>query len=132
MLLLDDMAESWRDTGINIVGEAPWGTHFCHFFDTKQDLLDILVPDLGRLNAHELCVWITFNPLTKEEALEALRSVVPATDEHLRAGDILVVPHSEMVRRRRCPRSRCRDGVLGRDLQTPLELGDPVIAGQWK
>lgn len=29
-----------------------WGTHFCQFYDTKQDLIDILIPyfkNLGRL-----------------------------------------------------------------------------------
>jgi len=33
-----------RKTGISIVGDVPWGTHFCYFYETKQDLLDILVP----------------------------------------------------------------------------------------
>src|ERR1051325_3417104 len=90
------MAEPWRDTGISAVGDAPWGTHFCHFFDTKQDLLDILIPYFqAGLNAHELCVWITYEPLTRQEAIEALQSVVPGADERLGAGDIRIVPYSE-------------------------------------
>ena len=32
------------DTGLKAVGEVPWGTHFSIFYETKQDLLDVLVP----------------------------------------------------------------------------------------
>lgn len=34
------MATALRKTGISIVGDMPWGTHFCHFHETKEDLLD--------------------------------------------------------------------------------------------
>jgi hypothetical protein len=33
-----------RNTGLEAVGEVHWGTHFCIFYETKKDLLDILVP----------------------------------------------------------------------------------------
>jgi len=32
-----------RKTGISVVGDVPWGAHFCSFYETKQDLLDILI-----------------------------------------------------------------------------------------
>jgi hypothetical protein len=35
-----------RRTGIALVGDMPWGTHFCHFFETKRDLLDTVLPYL--------------------------------------------------------------------------------------
>ena len=38
------MASELRRTGISVVGDVPWGTHVCHFYETKQDLLDTLVP----------------------------------------------------------------------------------------
>src|SRR5215469_9961288 len=28
-----------RNTGIDPVGNKPWGTHFCHFYETTDDLL---------------------------------------------------------------------------------------------
>jgi hypothetical protein len=28
---------------IEVIGRAPWGTHFCQFYETAQDLVDILV-----------------------------------------------------------------------------------------
>jgi hypothetical protein len=33
-----------RDSGIDILGYIPWGTHFCQFYDTPEDLTSILVP----------------------------------------------------------------------------------------
>jgi len=33
-----------RKFGIDIVGDIPWGTHFCQFYQTKEDLIDILCP----------------------------------------------------------------------------------------
>lgn len=38
------MAENMRKTGIDISGDLPWDTHFCQFYQTKEDLMDILVP----------------------------------------------------------------------------------------
>jgi hypothetical protein len=32
-----------RETGIDVVGHMPWGTHFCLFYETKEDVLDTLV-----------------------------------------------------------------------------------------
>ena len=34
------MRESLRKSGIDIIGDMPWGTHFCQFYQTKEDLLE--------------------------------------------------------------------------------------------
>ena len=34
---------SLRRLGIEGSGEVPWGTHFCLFYTTDEDLLDLLV-----------------------------------------------------------------------------------------
>jgi hypothetical protein len=31
-------------TGISEIGDVPWGTHLCLFYNTKDDLIDFLVP----------------------------------------------------------------------------------------
>jgi hypothetical protein len=38
------MAVALRKSGIGFLGDIPWGTHFCHFFETKDDLLETLLP----------------------------------------------------------------------------------------
>ena len=62
-----------RHTGIHIIGDVPWGTHFCQFYQDKQDLIDTLVPYFkAGLENNEFCMWITSEPLRAEEAKAAL------------------------------------------------------------
>jgi C4-dicarboxylate-specific signal transduction histidine kinase len=73
-----------RKTGIGVVGDVPWGTHFFMFYETKEDLLDTLVPYFkAGLETGELCLWLVSEPLTEEEARNALREVVPEFDRYL-------------------------------------------------
>jgi PAS domain S-box-containing protein len=80
------MATELRQTGINVVGDMPWGTHFCHFYETKQDLLELLVPyfKVG-LESNEFCLWVISDSdlITVEETKGALAQAVPDLDQHL-------------------------------------------------
>ena len=63
-----------RKTAIDIIGDVPWGTHFCQFYETKEDLIDILVPYFkAGLENNEFCMWITSEPLHVEDAIRALK-----------------------------------------------------------
>jgi PAS domain S-box-containing protein len=80
------MATQLRKTGISVVGDMHWGTHFCHFYQTKQDLLDILVPYFkAGLENSEFCLWVVSDSdlITVEEAQRALAQAVPNLDSHL-------------------------------------------------
>src|ERR1035438_3261626 len=73
-----------RNRGVNGLGGAPWGMHGCLFYETKQDLLDTLVPFFKTGLEHgEACLWIVSEPLTLEEAGQALRQAVPEIDRYL-------------------------------------------------
>jgi PAS domain S-box-containing protein len=92
------MAKEFRKTGISVVGDLPWGTHFCTFYETKQDLLDILVPYFKTgLESKEFCLWIISNSelITTEEAKEALGETVPDLDRYLAEGRIEIVSHDQ-------------------------------------
>src|SRR5882672_4369468 len=91
------MASGVTKTGISVVGNVPWGSHFCHFYETKQDLLDILAPYFAAgLEKKEYCLWVLFDPLEDAaEALEALRRAGTAVDQKLADGDIEVMPYSQ-------------------------------------
>lgn len=79
---------------IPAIGEAPWGTHFCQFHDTKQDLLDILVPFFrAGLHSNEQCVWVTCEPLGVDEAAEALSREVGDLERRVANGQISIWPH---------------------------------------
>jgi len=91
MLSASKPAIDLRKTGISIVGDVPWGTHFCYFYETKQDLLDILVPYFkAGLESKEFCLWTISNSdlITTEEAKGALEQAVSDLDRYLAEGRI--------------------------------------------
>ena len=77
------------ETGLQAVEDLPWGSHFSIFYETKQDLLDILVPFFkAGLQNNESCLWIVmrYQFLTVYEAKNVLRKAVPDFDRLLREG----------------------------------------------
>lgn len=92
------MTTELRKTGIGVVGDVPWGTHFCHFYETKQDLLDTIVPYFkAGLENKEFCLWVVSisELITLEEAARALRQALPDLDRHLAEGSMELVAHDE-------------------------------------
>ncbi|KKK60362.1 hypothetical protein LCGC14_3025110, partial [marine sediment metagenome] len=78
------MESKIRNSGIDVIGNTPWGTHFCLFYQTKEDLIDILVPYFkAGLENNEYCMWVTSEPLNKKEAEKAIRRAIPNFDEYL-------------------------------------------------
>src|SRR6202166_482195 len=68
------------------------GTHFFMFYETKEDLLDTLIPYFkAGLETGELCLWAVSEPLTVEEARNALRKAVPQCDRYLEDRSIEIV-----------------------------------------
>jgi DNA-binding CsgD family transcriptional regulator len=89
------MATALRRTGLGVVGDMPWGTHFCLFYETKQDFLDTIVPYFkAGLASNEYCLWILSksDPLTREEAWRALR---PEVSQREAAERIELLSHEE-------------------------------------
>lgn len=90
------MASALRRTGISVVGDVPWGTHFCQFYETKEDLLNTLVPYFkAGLEDGELCVWVVSEPVSEDEAWSALQRVIPDLDRYLSGGSIEMFPGRE-------------------------------------
>jgi PAS domain S-box-containing protein len=92
------MTTGLRKTGISMIGDIPWGTHFCCFYDTSEDLLDVLVPYFKTgLENGEFCLWVISNSelLTVEKAVDALRGAVPDLDRYLANGSLEIVGHDE-------------------------------------
>jgi C4-dicarboxylate-specific signal transduction histidine kinase len=85
-----------RKTGIGVVGDVPWGTHFFLFYETREDLLDALVPYFkAGLEAGEFCVWTAYKPLTAQQVKRAMRRAVPGFDRHLNSHSIEIIPGRE-------------------------------------
>jgi len=92
----EGMDDGLVKTGIDIIGEVPWGTHFCQFYQTKEDLLDTLVPYFkAGLENNEFCMWITSDPLSAEEAGKAMHLAVSDFADRLSRGQIEILPHTD-------------------------------------
>jgi len=90
------MEEKLRKTGINIIGDVSWGTHFCQFYQTKVDLIDILVPYFkAGLENNEFCMWVTSEPLNSEDASRALKKQVKNLDDYIKKGQIEILDYTQ-------------------------------------
>lgn len=50
-------------SGIGAIGDLAWGAHVCHLYQTRDDLLDTLVPFFAAgLENNEQCLWVTSDP----------------------------------------------------------------------
>ena len=84
-----------RHTGIRFMGDMPWGTHICTFYETTQDLLDTAVCYFeAGLKSNELCVWAVSDPISQQQAEDALRREIPGFDRR-GAGQIELLAGSE-------------------------------------
>ena len=90
------MHNAMRESGIRAVGPVTWGTHLCQFYQTREDLLDVLVPYFkAGLRNNEFCLWVCSEPLGVPEARKALRKAVPDLSRFIRRGQIEILPYSE-------------------------------------
>ncbi|NQT83166.1 MEDS domain-containing protein [bacterium] len=86
------MEKQLRESGIPVIGDVPWGTHFCQFYHTRQDLIDILVPYFkAGLENNEFCMWVTSEPLRVEDARRALKKVVKNLDTYIKKGQVEIL-----------------------------------------
>lgn len=85
-----------RDSGIPLIGNIPWATHLCQFYETRDDLLDVIVPYLKTgLENNEMCVWVTSDPISEDIALQTMNEAIPGFNDYLEKGQIEVFPHTE-------------------------------------
>ena len=85
-----------RKSNIEVIGEVPWGTHFCLFYETKNDLIDVLVPYFkAGLENNEYCMWITSEPLNHNEAVNLLEKHMPDFDNYRKKKQIEIIPHDQ-------------------------------------
>jgi len=86
------MSTDLRKTGIDVLGDMPWGSHFCLFYEAKEDLLDTLVSYCKTgLEGGEFCLWVVAEPVRVEEARDALSVAVPDLDRYLSERSIEIV-----------------------------------------
>ncbi|MFC1949475.1 MEDS domain-containing protein [Chloroflexota bacterium] len=90
------MANSSRKSGIDVIRHIAWGTHLCQFYQTKEDLIDILVPYFkAGLYNNEFCMWVTSEPLGVKEATASLGKAVRDLDGYIAKGQLEILDYSQ-------------------------------------
>ena len=82
-----------RPTGISVMGDMPWGSHICLFYETKADLLDANAGYIkAGLDSNEYCIWAISEPITEVEAWAVLRRDIPDLDNRAPRGQFEILP----------------------------------------
>ena len=72
-----------RRVGIPGKDRAQWGEHLCAFFNTRTDLLNLVVPYIkAGLEDNEFCLWITEDNM-EQAAMEALQRLLPEAPQYV-------------------------------------------------
>ncbi len=84
------------NTGIDTIGDAHWGSHYCLFYQNSKDLIDILIPyfKTGLMN-NEFCIWVISGELDEKTTKESLEKAIPGFKKHLEREQIEIIPNDE-------------------------------------
>jgi len=90
------LSKDGKSIGVEPMEDVQWGTHSCYFYQTKKDLLALLIPyfKLGLRN-NDYCLWIVSSDLHKEEVVEAMKSNMNDFEDYLNKGQIEIIPHTD-------------------------------------
>jgi len=90
------MNQKIGDLGIEALEAVPWGTHICQFYETKRDLIEILVSYFkDGLKNNQYCLWVVSEPLVEKDAKEAMKKAVPNFDLYLETAQMEIIPLNE-------------------------------------
>lgn len=112
------------DCGIPAIGKIPWGSHFCHLYSKREDLVHGLVPYFAAgLANRERCIWITSPPLPAADARMELGKRMPDLGALLEGGQIKILDFGDWYS---SGNSSLQGDLLGRWLR---EETDALAAG---
>jgi signal transduction histidine kinase len=78
---MQQTTQALRKTGLEVLGDRPWGSHFCVFYETDEDLIEMLIPYFkAGIENNELCFWVLADSLTEGGARRALHRGIPDVD----------------------------------------------------
>lgn len=91
----------------------PDNTHICHFYRSKQDLIDLLVPFFrDGLARQEFCLWGVTSPLDMEEAKAALGEVIEDIDSYIESNQLEIFDIGGLYGNGKFDALKVRDGFL--------------------
>ncbi len=81
------ISKSIRNTGIDLVGGVPWGTHISYFYYSNLDLYKHLIPFFKEgLENNEYCIWFISKNINRDEAVRFLKKEIADFEYYLEEG----------------------------------------------
>lgn len=91
-----NMDTNRRPSGVDGLGDMSWGSHFCLFYESREDLLDFFLPFFrAGLENHMFCLCVASDPLIAEEIERAMRRAIPDFERYLAQGQIEITRQSD-------------------------------------
>lgn len=86
--------ENVRDSGIEDIGEVPWGMHICYFYYKSEDYFDILIPYFKQgLKDNECCIWMDTKHIGENEIENRLKKEIPEYKAYIKSGQFLILDY---------------------------------------
>jgi hypothetical protein len=84
------------ECGLPGIHRIPFGLHACHFYQSRQELVDALVPYfVAGLRNNERCLWVTAPPLPASEVAPALEVAWEGVGDAVAKGALRILGHDQ-------------------------------------
>lgn len=85
-----------RKLGIAGVDKVPWGTHVCHSYASKNELLASLIPFLkAGLENNEACVLVAIPSVSSYDVVTSLQKAIPDFEKYLEKEQLEILRYDE-------------------------------------
>ena len=83
-------------SGIPGIGKVSWGDHVCHFYRTRSEMVESVVPYLvAGLKNHERCMLGAGSPFYADDVRRELTRAVPDFEKRAGKGQITIFDHHD-------------------------------------
>lgn len=94
------MTTGIRESGFSALGPISWGTHLCHFYESRSELLSVTAKFLhAGLANHEVGVWVAPALLGPDKARYMLTRTAPALAGFIDSGQLQILDGAQFYAR---------------------------------
>jgi len=88
------MNSNIRDSGIDIIGSIPWGTHIGQLYTSKEEIFDIMLPFIKQgLTDNELCVVVYSDNTSYNEIKDRVSEIAEDVDSYLESSQLQIISY---------------------------------------
>jgi signal transduction histidine kinase len=97
------MNNDLRDSGIDVLGSIPWGTHIAQLCDSPIEYCKVLIPFIRQgINNNEFCVWIYCENESGKKIKRLVHKHFKDIDSYIGSGRLKLFSHIEWYLKDNC------------------------------